>query len=65
MERPLCHPLGYRWLVICAVTNRSDEWVLDGAAERTEAEARLRKWTSRCDDEWPGEFRFRLTEATA
>jgi hypothetical protein len=60
----LRHPAGYRWLVICTLTNGSGEWVLDGAADRAAAEARFKKWTLRGADEWPGEFQFRLAEAT-
>jgi hypothetical protein len=50
--------------VICSSTSGADEWVLDGAAERAVAEALFRSWTLRGDNEWPGEFRFRLAEAT-
>lgn len=64
VQLELCHPAGYRWLVICTLTDGSVEWVLDGAEERPAAEARLRKWTSRGDEEWPGDFQFRLAEAT-
>ena len=63
MARELRHPAGYGWLVICALTDGTAEWVLDGATDRAAAEAKLAKWSARGAAEWPGEFRFRLAEA--
>lgn len=64
MARELRHPAGYRWLVICAPTDGAEEWIIDGADDRAAAAAKLEQWAGRGNDEWHGEFQFRLAEAT-
>lgn len=60
----LRHPAGHQWLVICMPTDDSKEWIIDGAADRDAAEAKLKQWAGRGSVEWHGEFQFRIAEAT-
>lgn len=45
-------------------TDDSKEWIIDGAADRDAAEAKLKQWAGRGSVEWHGEFQFRIAEAT-